>query len=76
MVAGPSGVSEVRQIAPASSDLNVGSPLPRPCTESVRRTSTANGATHSRSAIASAIAGRHHAAEVRQQSFASHGHSW
>ncbi len=34
IVAGPSGVSDVRQIAPASSARNVGSPLPRPCTES------------------------------------------
>ena len=53
IVAGPSGVSDVRHTAPASSIRNVGSLRPRPCTESVRRTSTWNGACHSRASPAS-----------------------
>ena len=50
-VAGPSGVSDVRQIAPASSARKVGSPRPRPCTDSVSRTSSGNGTFQSRSAL-------------------------
>ena len=59
IVPGPSGVSDVRQIAPASSTRYVGSPLPRPCTPSVTRTSTANGASQSSSTIGSPIRSTH-----------------
>ena len=46
-VPGPSGVSDVRQMAP-SSMRSVGSPGPRLCTRSVRRTLIGNGASQSR----------------------------
>ena len=59
IVAGPWGVSDVRQIAPASSSRYVGSPLPRPCTPSVTRTSIAKGACQSSSSIGSAIRSTH-----------------
>jgi hypothetical protein len=59
IVPGPWGVSDVRQIAPASSTRYVGSPLPRPCTPSVTRTSIAKGARQSSSSTGSAIRSTH-----------------
>jgi hypothetical protein len=43
-VAGPSGVRDVRQTAPAASVAWVGSPPPWRCTDKVRGTSSGNGA--------------------------------
>ena len=46
MVAGPSGVSDVRHTAPDGSTRKAGSPLPRRCTPRVRARSTWNGGCH------------------------------
>ena len=56
IVAGPSGVSEVRHTAPASSMRKVGSLRPRPWTDSVTRTSRRKGACHSRTRAGSGLA--------------------
>ncbi len=52
-VAGPAGVSDVRQMTPLPSMRIVGSPGPRRCTRRVRRALSGNGACHSRLSRAS-----------------------
>ena len=52
-VPGPSGVSDVRQIAPEGSMRNAGSPGPRRCTRSAWRRLTGNGAGQTRLSPAS-----------------------